>query len=195
VIVGVADSIAFATATTSPTAPERAARLSSLAEAHFAYVWRLLRRLGLSDSDADDAAQQAFLVASLRLQDIQPGSERSFLYKSAVHLAYKSRRTLQRRREEDLEAFTLEASSPGPDELVDRRRAREMLDAIVGTMPLELRVVFVLYEIDGLGTSEIAEVVGIPLGTVASRLRRARADFETRVARFEACRSPRGAKP
>jgi RNA polymerase sigma-70 factor, ECF subfamily len=189
VIVGVAESIAFDEAT---TAPERAARLSSLAEAHFAYVWRLLRRIGLSDSDADDAAQQAFLVASRRLDDIQPGSERAFLYKAAVHIACKSRRAQHRRREEDLDVFTIEASSLGPDELVDRRRAREMLDAIVGTMPLELRVVFVLYEIDGLSTSKISEVVGIPLGTVASRLRRARADFEARVARFEARRASRG---
>jgi RNA polymerase sigma-70 factor (ECF subfamily) len=193
--VGVAGSIAFDEATTAPAAAERAARLSSLAEAHFAYVWRLLRRLGLCDSDADDAAQQAFLIASRRLDDIRSESERSFLYKAAVHVAYKSRRAQHRRREEELDVFTLEASSPGPDELVDRRRAREMLDAIVGTMPLELRVVFVLYEIDGLGTSEIADVVGIPLGTVASRLRRARADFEARVTRFEARRSRGGVKP
>lgn len=192
--VGVAESIAFEAVTTAPVEPDRTARLSSLAQAHFAYVWRLLRRLGLSDSDADDAAQQAFLIASRRLDDIQPGSERAFLYKAAVHTAYKSRRAQQRRREDDLDAFSFEAPSPGPDELVDRRRARELLDAIVGMMPLELRVVFVLYEIDGLGTAEIAEVVGIPLGTVASRLRRARSDFETRVARFEARRSSRGVK-
>jgi RNA polymerase sigma-70 factor (ECF subfamily) len=193
-MVGVAEFIAFDEAT-GAAVPSRAARLSALAEAHFAYVWRLLRRLGLSDSDADDAAQQAFLIASRRLDDIQVGSERSFLYKAAVHTAYKSRRAQHRRREEDLANFSFETSSPGPDELLDRRRAREILDAIVGTMPLELRVVFVLYEIDGLGTTEVAEVVGIPLGTVASRLRRARADFETRVARYEARRpSSRGAK-
>jgi RNA polymerase sigma-70 factor (ECF subfamily) len=134
------------------------------------------------------------LIAHRRLADIEPGRERSFLYKAAVHTAYKSRRAQHRRREEDLDDFTFEASSPGPDELLDRRRAREILDAIVGTMPLELRVVFVLYEIDGLSTTEIAEVVGIPLGTVASRLRRGRVDFETRVARFEARRSTRGVK-
>jgi RNA polymerase sigma-70 factor (ECF subfamily) len=170
------------------------ARLAALAEDHFAYVWRLLRRLGLSDADADDGAQHAFLVASRRLDDIEPGRERAFLYKAAVHTAYKQRRAELRRREEDLDQIALPAADPGVEELVDRRRAREILDAIVGTMPLELRVVFVLYEIDGLRTTEIADVVGIPLGTVASRLRRARADFESRVARLEAQRNPSGAK-
>ena len=191
--VSVAESIAFDEGAEAGV-PAPAARLSALVAAHFTYVWRLLRRLGLSDSDADDAAQQAFLVASRRLDDIQVGSERSFLYKVAVHTASKSKRAQHRLREEDLDAFTFEARSPGPDELLDRRRAREVLDAIVGTMPLELRVVFVLFEIDGLSTMEVAEVVGIPLGTVASRLRRARADFETRVARVEARRPSRGVR-
>jgi len=79
-----------------------------------------------------------------------------------------------------------------PEELVDRRRAREMLDKIVAAMPIDFRVVFVLYEIEGLDTAEIAAIVGIPSGTVASRLRRARADFEGRVARLEARARSRG---
>ena len=167
-------------------APERMARLSALAEEQFAYVWRLLRRLGLSDADADDAAQQAFLVAWRRLDDIEEGSERAFLYKAAVHTVYKHRRAERRRSERELDTLALSATEPAPDELLNQRRAREILDAIVGTMSLELRVVFVLYGIDRLSTTEVADVVGIPLGTVASRLRRARADFEARVARWEA---------
>jgi RNA polymerase sigma-70 factor (ECF subfamily) len=192
--VGVARSIVLEGVAVAAT-PERSARLTALAQAHFAYVWRLLRRLGLAESDADDVTQQAFLVASRRLDDIRAGSERAFLYKAAVHAAYKHRRTHQRRREEDLDEIALGSDAePGLEELLDRRRAREILDAIVETMPMEFRVVFVLYEIDGLSTSEIAEVVGIPLGTVASRLRRARADFETRVARLEGCRKSHGGR-
>jgi RNA polymerase sigma-70 factor (ECF subfamily) len=55
-------------------------------------------------------------------------------------------------------------------------------------MPEELRVVFVLYELEELSTPEIAELCELPLGTAASRLRRAREDFEQRVARLEARR-------
>jgi RNA polymerase sigma-70 factor (ECF subfamily) len=168
-------------------------RLAALAEDNFAYVWRVLRRLGLAESDAEDVAQVVFLRASARLSDIRPESERSFLYKMAIHAAYHHRRTELRRREELHEDFEI------PDEgladveaLVDRRRAREMLDKIVAAMPIDFRVVFVLYEIEGLDTTAIAEIAGIPAGTVASRLRRARADFEGRVARLEARARTRG---
>jgi len=175
--------------------PERSERLAAIARQHFDYVWRLLRRLGLSQSDADDVTQQAFLVASRRLDDIRPGSERSFLYRTALNSAYKHRRSHERRREDELDELSLAIpGDPGLEELVDRRRARVILDAVVETMPMDLRVVFVLFEIDGLSTQEIADVVGIPLGTVASRLRRGRAEFENCVARLEARRQHVGAK-
>jgi RNA polymerase sigma-70 factor (ECF subfamily) len=170
--------------------------LAALAEEHFDYVWRLLRRLGLSEADADDGAQQAFLVASRRLDDIQVGSERAFLYRAAVNTAYKQRRSHARRREDELDELALECpGEPEIEELVDRRRARAILDAVIETLPMDFRVVFVLYEIDGLSTQEIADVVGIPLGTVASRLRRSRAEFEKCVTRLEARRKHFGGKP
>jgi RNA polymerase sigma-70 factor (ECF subfamily) len=166
-----------------------------MAKAHFDYVWRLLRRLGLSEADADDVTQQAFLVASRRLDDIQVGSERAFLYRAAVNSAYKQRRSRERRREDELDELSLDTpGDPGIEELVDQRRARVILDAVIETMPLDFRVVFVLFEIDGLGTQEIADVVGIPLGTVASRLRRARAEFEKCVTRLESRRKHFGGK-
>ena len=175
--------------------PEKAARLSAMAKEHFDYVWRLLRRLGLSAADADDVSQQAFLVASRRLDDIYIGSERAFLYRAAVNSAYKHRRSRERRREDELDELALDTTGDlGAEELVDRRRAREILDGIVETMPMDFRVVFVLYEIDGLSTQQIADVVGIPLGTVASRLRRARVEFENRVARLEARHKQQGVK-
>lgn len=58
-----------------------------------------------------------------------------------------------------------------------------MLDAVLATLTDERREVFVLYELEGLTGAEIAEHLGVPAGTVASRLRRARADFEAAVAR------------
>ena len=193
-MVGVARSL-FLNDLAGAATPAQGARLATMAKEHFDYVWRLLRRLGLSEADADDVTQQSFLVASRRLDDIHIGSERAFLYRAAVHSAYKHRRSRARRREDDLDELTLEPTGePGVEELVDRRRARAILDAIVETMPMDFRVIFVLYEIDGLSTQEIADVVGIPLGTVASRLRRARAEFETRVGRLEARHKHHGVK-
>lgn len=182
------------------TSGVRKTAVSELVEREFRFVWRLLRRLGLGESDADDAAQQVFLIAARRFDDIRAGRERSFLYTTAFHVASKTRRGVDRRRE-DLDADV----EPEPDDtvsmedLVDRRRARELLDSILDTLPLELRAVLVLHEIDELSAAEIAEVVGVPVGTAASRLRRAREVFAQRVRRLEArlarARGPHGESP
>ncbi|HEX6766607.1 MAG TPA: sigma-70 family RNA polymerase sigma factor [Polyangiaceae bacterium] len=165
----------------------RTTDVSELVRREFRFVWRLLRRLGLPEGDADDAAQQVFLVAARRFGDIETGRERSFLYRTALHVASKSRRSVERRREDlDPDVEPEADAAPDPEELLDRRRARAMLDSILDALPLDLRVVLVLHEIDELSTSEIAEVVGIPTGTAASRLRRAREVFAEHVRRIEA---------
>ena len=164
-------------------------RLARLIEEQFGFVWRLLRRIGVPESDADDAAQQVFIAVSQRIGDIRSGSERAFLFSTALHVGSRARRGRVRKREDlGVDLDEQPDSTPSLEDLVDRRRARELLDSLLEEMPLELRVVFVLYEIEQLTSAEIAEVVGTPLGTVASRLRRAREDFTARVARVEARR-------
>jgi RNA polymerase sigma-70 factor (ECF subfamily) len=178
----------------SPEASD-AGRLEELVRAQFAYVWRLCRRLGLAESDADDAAQHVFIVASRRLGDIRPGSERSFLYGVAINAAAKVRVSRARRREEsDAVLEQLESEAPSAEELVERRGARALLDLILDSMPDDLRDVFVLYEIEEQSTVQIAEVLGIPPGTAASRLRRAREDFSARLGRLDARRRFEGAR-
>lgn len=169
---------------------EQQARLALLVTAEFAFVWRLLRRIGVPASDADDAAQQVFIAVSQRIRDIRPDAERAFLFSTALHVGARARRNRGRKRED----FALDPDqhvdpSPSPDELLDRQRARAVLDAMLDEMPLELRVVFVLYEIEQLTSVEIADIIGVPAGTVASRLRRARDDFAARIARAEARRN------
>jgi RNA polymerase sigma-70 factor, ECF subfamily len=182
-------------------APEPRARIDRLVREHFAFVWRILRRLGLGEGEADDAAQQVFLIAARRADDIEPARERAFLFTTAMHVASKAHRSRQRRREVmtgdwDEPEGARRDSAPGPEELLDRRRARELLDSILDELPVDLRIVFVLYEVEELTMSEIAEALALPPGTVASRLRRARAEFSARVQRIEArmkrCGAPGG---
>ena len=159
-------------------------RERALVLAHFSAIWRALRRFGLSAADADDAAQQVFLGAVQRLDQIEPGRERAFLYGMAANAAFKTRRTLVRRRE-DLTDFDLFVDPmPSTEELLERRRARELLDRILEALDDDVRVVFVLHEIEQLTAPEIAEALGVPLGTVASRLRRGREQFARRLAQF-----------
>src|SRR5438552_2214196 len=74
---------------------ESEARLRLLMAAHFDFVWRSLRRLGLLDAEADDGAQEVFLVASRKLAQINTGSERQFLFATAVRVASTRRRSLK----------------------------------------------------------------------------------------------------
>jgi len=151
----------------------------------FDLIWQLLRRLGLPATEADDGAQMVFLTASEKLDVIREDSERAFLYGVARRVAANYRRKCGRRpREVDLELEEVSSSAPQPDEALDRNRAVRMVDAVLEAMPIELRVVFVLSQIQELSLSEIAAVQGIPQGTVASRLRRAKLSFGEHLARL-----------
>jgi RNA polymerase sigma-70 factor, ECF subfamily len=168
------------------------ARLRAMVGEHFDFIWRSLRRLGLPEAEADDATQRVFVVASRRLGDIAPGSERAFLFHTAVRVGCSERRTIARRREVmSDEAIESEVTAPPPDELLDQRRARDMLERALASMDLELRVAFVLFELEGLTLAEIARTIGIPRGTAASRLRRAREEFSRVLKRLQSSQ-PRG---
>jgi RNA polymerase sigma-70 factor (ECF subfamily) len=154
------------------------ARLERAVRADYRFIWRLLRRLGVPQSGAEDAAQQVFLIVAERLLDIAPGRERSFAFGTALRLS----QSLRRRRQRELPSDSVaERSSPQPgaDELLDQQRAREQLTGVLSRMPLELRTVLILFELESMTSPEIAALLDIPLGTVASRLRRARALFRS----------------
>jgi RNA polymerase sigma-70 factor (ECF subfamily) len=154
-------------------------RLRACISVHMGAVWRVLRRNGVPAADADDAVQKVFLVLSRKAHGVEPGRELPFLLRTAVFVASEARRT-QRRRRESKEASLDERSSerPNPEhELLERERVSQ-LDGILKEMGEPLRVPFVLYEIEELTMAVIAEILEVPLGTVASRLRRARARFE-----------------
>jgi RNA polymerase sigma-70 factor (ECF subfamily) len=134
----------------------------------------------VSEADADDAAQRVFLVLSRKLSLVEPGRELPYLLRTAVLIASETRRTHRRRRESDGPPPEIAAPAwHAPDAAMEQREALERLDAILDAMDEALRTVFVLHEIEELTMAEIAETLEIPPGTVASRLRRARAQFET----------------
>ena len=175
----------------APLAAE--SRLRGLIAHHFDFIWRTMRRFCVPEADLDDAVQQVFTVASRKLSAIALGSERPFLFQTALRVAADTRRTLRRRREVCEPDLNEEIDlAPNPEELTEQRRGRAMLDALLEELPLDLRAVFVLYEIEELSTSEIARLVGVPRGTVASRLRRAREEFQGRLDRFERVHAEKG---
>ncbi len=176
------------TAASEPEPPRvsRAGRLKSAVAAHYELVWRVLRRLGVAEAAAEDAAQQVLIVFANRIDDIRIGAERAFMVSTATRVAADFRKKRTRARE-DLNPDALDAvpsSAPLADELLDRGRARRWLDIALSEMPDELRDVFVLFELEDMTMATIAELLDLPPGTVASRLRRARATFETAAAKL-----------
>jgi RNA polymerase sigma-70 factor (ECF subfamily) len=161
-------------------------RLSRLVDEHIDFVARILRNAGTAEADIDDEVQRVFIVLSNRLEEVQRGSERGFLLQTALHIAARSRRTVARRREVLTDQLPQIADAVStPEELVDRSRMRQTVDQILSQMDGDLRIVFLLYEVEQMTAAEIGTALKIPNGTVASRLRRARADFRDRVAALE----------
>src|SRR5258706_7938130 len=159
----------------------------SLVLRNFDFVWRLLRRLGVEESDVDDAVQQVFIVAAKRINTLTEESARSFLYGTAIRTAATLRRNL-RRRSRWVETGPADCASPEgtPHDELERRQALALLDEVLNGLADELRVVFVLCELEELTTPEVAALQGVPIGTVASRLRRARKEFSSRLQRIRA---------
>lgn len=172
----------------NPSEPMRSeaskARLERMFNEHHDFIWRLLRRLGLSTCGADDAAQHVFLVAAERVDDIKAGSERSFLFGTALRVARSQSRSDRRWvLEEEMDFRRSDAGRP--EELLDHQRAIDLMGRILDGMALDLRTVFVLSELEGMTMPEVAALLEIPVGTAASRLRRAREAFRAAVAELE----------
>src|SRR6185436_2690063 len=116
----------FVSSVAEPThVVDRDERMRSLLEAHFVFIWRLLRRFGVPENDVDDAAQQVFIVAWNKLDGVPESTERSFLFGTALRIAASFRRRLRRRGEIDSEALARRPDeNPRADEvLAGRQRA------------------------------------------------------------------------
>ena len=183
-----AEPVSSATAESALVPPELHARVTLMVQTHHDFIWRLLRRLGVAQADADDAAQRVFMIAARRIGDVMVGSERSFLFGTALRVAPETIRTA-RRQAQALQAENAPEQrdeAPDPEELVARQRARAVLEEILLAMPLELRTVLVLFELEQLTKNEVAELLELPVGTAVSRLRRAREEFRAQLKRRNA---------
>jgi RNA polymerase sigma-70 factor, ECF subfamily len=157
------------------------ARLERMFTAHHVLVWRTLRRRGLDPETAADVTQQTFLIAAERLDDIDAGSERAFLIGTALRVGYATgRKVLRWQLEDDMDQHAATAAN-----LADAQSATELCDLVLSKVDPALAEVFVLFELDGFSSIEIGKMLEIPVGTVASRLRRAREQFRAGADRIE----------
>lgn len=155
---------------------------------HVNTLWRLIGRLGVPACNVEDVVQEVFIVACRRRADIGEDQVRSFLFGTAIRLCANYKRRAHTRLEVSRdEAIDPSASrEPNAEQLLIAKRWRELLDLALARLSDPQRTVFVLFELEGLSSPEIAELLAVPLGTVASRLQRARAKFLEAAAELQA---------
>lgn len=155
---------------------------------HGAFVFASLQRLGVRGPGLPDAHQEVFLVVHRRLSTYEPNtSVTAWLHAICRRVAAAHRRKAHRRREVPIE-FECDIGdlSADPSEDFERYQQRQLVERLLDTLDLDRRTVLVMYEIEGMQCEQIALLLGIPVGTVYSRLHLARRDFNAAVARFEA---------
>jgi RNA polymerase sigma-70 factor, ECF subfamily len=161
--------------------PEPRAVLGELMREHTPYVWRVLRSLGVRESDLEDVCQETFIIVQRRYHTLEsPGALRSWIYGIALRVV-SDYRAKAHRRHEVLNSEPPQASLPPTQEAaLDRKRAWALIDELMARMSEEQRQVFVLYEVEELGMREVSEIVGCPLQTAYSRLHAARKHIQDR---------------
>jgi RNA polymerase sigma-70 factor (ECF subfamily) len=151
---------------------------TALYRQHFDFVWRSLRRLGVSPAVVEDAVQDTFIVLHRRLGDLRPeASFRSFLFAIALRVARDYRRSAQRKSTDALDMDASSSHEPGPFERTATAQAARILERFLDSLDESKRAVFAAAELEGMTAPEISEALSMPVNTVYSRLRVARLRF------------------
>ena len=160
---------------------------AALYAAHFDFIWRTVRRLGVSEAAVDDVVQDVFVVAYRRLDSFEGRSKpRTWLYGIARRVVSDHRRSLRRRKPHTTLQETHASGDASPQEVAARAEAAALLHAFLEGLPASQREVFVLAELEQMTAPEIVAATGAKLNTVYSRLRLARRAFERVGARLRA---------
>jgi RNA polymerase sigma-70 factor (ECF subfamily) len=167
----------------SPASPT----LEDVYRSHAEFVWASLSRCGIRSGDLDDALQEVFVVVHRKLPSFRGEAQMTtWLYSICLRVASAHRRKTHVRRERDaLELHETHSLAPGSpeDDLVEHQR-RQVLEQLLDELDVEKRALLVMFEIDELPCEEIAAILGVPIGTVYSRLHATRKAFGRAVDRF-----------
>ena len=160
---------------------------------YFHHVTRWVRALGCPAADLDDLAQETFMIARRRLGQFEGGNTAGWLYRIAQNVTRSHRRKVWLRRalHLDPEVEPARAPEPSPVEAYERRELRRQVQLILSKMTERRRAAFFLFEIEGYSCDEIAQLEGVALNTIYTRLHHARRDFMALLAESEGAEPPR----
>lgn len=168
--------------------PPRHHDAASLFRQHAAFVANFLHRLGVGPIELDDLVQEVFLVAHRRGGFIEDGRARptTWLAEISIRVASVARRSRRRSREQPDQDTVLDAQSRDidPARSMENQQALDRVQAALDSLEPERRAIFILFELEGESCAAIAAGFGIPVGTVYSRLHKARKQFKDAHARL-----------
>lgn len=172
-----------------PDAPD----VADVIETQGDFLWATLHRMGVREPDLPDVMQEVLIVLHRRLASYEPALPlRPWLFGVCLRVVLAWRRRAWFRRERPV-AEVPETATPAadPEQAAVRAQEQRRLHTLLATLDPDKRAVFVMFELEQLTCAEIAEVVGVPVGTVWSRLHLARKQFAEACA-HEKVRTPKG---
>jgi len=148
------------------------------------FVWLTLQRMGIRRPDLEDVFQDVFVIVHKRLHTYSPEAKlTAWLYGICLRSVARHRRRAFRRHER-VDGVEADVAQPGvenwhaqteaPDEQLRRNERQATLNALLDTLDPEHRAVVVMFEIEDQSCADIGELIGVPVGTVHSRLHTAR---------------------
>lgn len=173
--------------TATAASPQTAFR--GLYDEHHAFVWAVLRKLGVPERDAEDVMQEVFLVVHRRLDAFEGRSAwTTWLYGITTRVYWNYARRQRSRPQASASASSLRLVDPAadPERFTQRREASVMLETLLGSLNAEKRTAYVLHTIEGLSAPQISAITGVNTRTIYSRLRAAKAEIEASARRVQA---------
>jgi RNA polymerase sigma factor (sigma-70 family) len=154
---------------------------------HLDAAYNLARWLTHNTQDAQDVVQEAFVRAFRFFGTFRGGNARAWalrIVRNTCHNWLQQNKPLQYATEFDENLFGPDPRFPNPEEILLQTATNKMLRQALEALPLKFREILILRELEGMSYNEIAEVTGMPLGTVMSRLARAREGLRQSLSRY-----------
>jgi RNA polymerase sigma-70 factor (ECF subfamily) len=161
--------------------------LAEIYRAHFHFVWRNARRLGVPDAHVDDVVQDVFIVVHRRLKDFDGRVPlRAWIFGILVRVARGHRRAFQRKAARCVPFLhdNTVAAGPSPSELAERSERIALLELLLSQLDENKAMLIVLAELEQWTLREIAEFMDSNINTIYSRLCAAKRDFDKAYARW-----------
>jgi RNA polymerase sigma-70 factor (ECF subfamily) len=173
----------------APQTTEPGLDVAAVYAEHANFIWKSLFRLGVPEADLPDVMQEVLLVVHRRRDTFDNTSRlTTWLFGICLRVTATARRTRRRRREQPIDEQAhaeLPHDALSAEDLMMARDSKRRLNAALDSLEPEKRAVFVMFELEGLSCGDIAEQLGLPKGTVFSRLANARHVFLEALTRFD----------